>query len=404
MHEPRVRVAVVGAGIAGLTAANALARAGVHCSVFEQARLLREVGAGIQLAPSAVKVLRRLGVGDRLAAVAVRPDAIEMRRWDDDTLLRSTPLGDECEETYGAPYYTVHRAALHRVLLERLPEQILHIGRQCTSVREYADGVELEFSDGSTTTADVVVGADGIHSLVRASLADDQPRYSGQTIFRALAPAERVPSAFVTPKVVIWLGPGQHCVAYPISPQQLSFGATVPSPEWTTESWSATGRLEDLTAAYAGWHAGVREVVAAPDSVGRWALHDRETLSRWSTGRLTVTGDAAHPMLPFFGQGANQAIEDAVVLASCLRSPEPGEIAAALRRYEHIRRPRTEQVHGISRANSTALHLPDGAAQRERDVALARDGNLADHAWLYGYDADAAAQPRAPETRTHGWH
>ncbi|MQA79844.1 MAG: NAD(P)-binding protein [Streptosporangiales bacterium] len=384
-------MAVVGAGIAGLTVAAALHEAGLCCDVFEQTRLLGEVGAGIQLAPNAARVLHRLGVGTRLRDKGVRPAALEMRRWDDNSLLRRTPLGDECEERYGAPYYTVHRADLHRGLLERLPERIVHLGRRCVAVREGVDEVELEFSDGSSVTADLVIGADGIHSRVRERLVRDEPRYSGQTIYRALIPAERAPFLLAEPRVVIWLGPGQHCVSYPVSGgTQVSLGATFPGSRWEIESWSAQGRRETLAHAYTGWNSEVQTLTAAPDTVSQWALHDRGTLSTWSTDRLTVVGDAAHPMLPFFAQGANQAIEDAVTLAACLRDVDVGGIAGALRQYEDLRKPRTGRVHEISRANTTALHLPDGEEQRQRDRALAAEGALAKQDWIYGYDAAAA--------------
>ncbi|HEX2301802.1 MAG TPA: FAD-dependent monooxygenase, partial [Pseudonocardiaceae bacterium] len=287
----QIRIAVVGAGIAGLTVAAALVRSGLRCDVFEQARLLGEVGAGVQLAPNAARLLHRLGMGARFEQQAVRPRAIEMRRWDDNSVLRSTALGRECEQLFGAPYYSVLRADLHRGLLERLPEGIVHLGLHCTGVHERTDGVVLRFADGSATTADVVIGADGIHSRVREHLVHDEPRYSGQSIYRALIPADRLTFLGREPKVVLWLGPGRHCVCYPVAGgQQISLAATVPAPLWGAESWSARGRTEDLAAAYLGWHPEVRALTGAPDTLGRWALHDREPLPRWSTNRITLVG------------------------------------------------------------------------------------------------------------------
>ncbi|MGH3852320.1 MAG: FAD-dependent monooxygenase [Pseudonocardiaceae bacterium] len=405
MSSERIRVAVVGAGIAGLTMSLALARNGLTCRVFEQASQLAEVGAGVQLAPNATRLLHRLGLRDRLRAVAVPARAIEMRRWEDNSVLLRTPLGTECEQRFGAPYYTVHRADLQRCLLERLPEGVLHLGRYCTDVREYPDGVHLRFADGFSTTADLVVGADGIHSRVRNLLIRDEPRYSGQRIYRALIAAERVPFLLTEPKVVLWVGPGRHCVGYPVSSSgQISLAATVPDPHWVEkpwvekswveESWSAQGRVEDLAEAYAGWHPEVRALTTAARTVSRWALHDRDWLPRWSTDRVTVIGDAAHPMLPFLAQGANQAIEDALALAACLRDVGPAEITDALVRYEETRQPRTSEVHRISRANTAALHLPDGAEQRSRDDELAARAALVNQAWIYGYDAEAAVTDR----------
>jgi salicylate hydroxylase len=285
----------------------------------------------------------------------------------------------------------VLRSDLYRTLLERLPGGIVHLGLHCTEVREHHDGVELRFSDGSACTADVVVGADGIHSRVRELLVRDTPKFCGQSIYRALVPAERLPFLLVEPKVVIWLGPGRHCVCYPVAGGRLiSVAASVPDPHWGAESWSAQGTPADLVAAYAGWHQEVVDVVSAPEVIGRWALHDRDTLQRWSTERITLVGDAAHPMLPFLAQGANQAIEDAAALATCLRGARREDVSSALARYERARRPRTEDVHSMSRANNTALHLPDGEQQRRRDEALAVRRELADQQWIYGYDAEAA--------------
>jgi salicylate hydroxylase len=340
-----------------------------------------------------------------LQAAAVPVRAIEMRRWDDNSVLRRTPLGEECEQRFGAPYYTVHRADLHRCLLERLPEGIVHLGLHCTGVRERPDDVALRFADGSVVTSDLVIGADGIHSGIRDLLIRDQPRYSGQSIYRALIPAQRVPFLPAEPKVVLWLGPGQHCVSYPISGgDRISLAATVSDPHWGTapqhgsgtdpqhgsESWSAQGRVADLAAAYAGWHPQVRGLTSAPESVSRWALYDRDLLPRWSTDRITVVGDAAHPMLPFFAQGANQAIEDAVALAACLREVDRAGIGPALARYQQIRQSRTSEVHRVSRAHTVALHLPDGAEQRSRDAAFAAAPALAAQDWIYGYDAETA--------------
>jgi salicylate hydroxylase len=396
VSSERIRIAVVGAGIAGLTVALALARNGLRCHVFEQARLLGEVGAGVQVAPNAARLLHRLGLADRLRRVAVRAQAIEMRRWDDNSVLCKTPLAGECEQRFGAPYYTVHRADLHRCLLEQLPEGGMHLGLHCTDVQEHPDGVHLQFADGSSTTADLVVGADGIHSRVRELLIRDRPRYSGQSIYRALIPAERASFVAAEPKVVLWLGPGQHCVRYPVSGgHRISLAATVPDPHWGAESWSARGRVADLAEAYAGWNAEVRALTSAPDTVSRWALYDRDCLPQWATERITVVGDAAHPMLPFLAQGANQAIEDAAALAACLRDAGRPGIAAALARYEQIREPRTSEVHRISRANTVALHLPDGAEQRRRDDVLAAHAGLAGQDWIYGYDAEAAVTTTA---------
>lgn len=384
-----MRIAIIGAGIAGLTTGVALARAGLASQVYEQAPELAEVGAGLQLAPNAVRLLRRLGLGGPLDRVAVRPRAIEMRRWDDGELIMSTPL-DGCEERYGAPYLTVHRAHLHRCLVEALPPGAVRLDSRLRTLVEGPAGVDLTFHNGHTAHAEVVAGADGIHSTVRERLVRDQPRYSGQTIYRGLVPAARLPELAGDPKVRLWLGPAQHCVSYPVAGGELiSFGATTPAAGWHTESWTASGRVAELLGAYRGWHPEVTALLSAAGPVRRWALHDRDTIARWSTDRLTLVGDAAHPMLPFLAQGANQAVEDAMVLADCLAGAD-GDVAGALRRYQEIRVPRTTEVHERSRGNSRALHLRDGTAQRDRDAELARRADLSAQDWLYGYDATAA--------------
>lgn len=390
MGADRLRVAVVGAGIAGLTVAAALDRAGLRCAVFEQARQLREVGAGLQLSPNATGPLRRLGLGGHLDRVAVRPAAIEMRGYADGRPRGRTPLGAEAERRYGAPYLTVHRADLHRGLLDRLPPGTVHLGRRCVALDGEPDRVTLRFADGGTHTADVVVGADGIHSVVRGLLVDDEPRFCGQVVYRGLAPAERLAHLVREPKVLVWLGPGQHLVCYPISGGTLVNVVASTPGQWRAESWTAPGRVEDLAGSYADWHDDARQVLTATDTVTRWALHDRDPVGAWSRGRITLAGDAAHPMLPFGAQGANQAVEDAVVLAGCLAGRTRAGVPAALRRYQRLRMPRTARVQQAMRANATHHHEPDGAAQRERDRTLARDIDLPGMDWLYGYDTEAA--------------
>lgn len=391
---PQIRVAVAGAGIAGLAFAAALHRAGIDCHVYEQAEHLTEVGAGVQVAPNATRLLHRLSLRDRLRAVAVTPQAIEMRRWDDGRLLQRTPLGSLCRRRFGAPYYAVHRADLHSGLLSLAPPDRVHLGARLVAVTQSTDEARLHLSDGTTVAADLVVGADGIRSIVREQIVADQPRYSGQTIYRGLVPAQRVPFLLTDPRVQLWLGPDQHVVCYPVSSgRQVSFGATVSASDWREESWSALGDVAQLAAAYVGWHPDVARLIGAAETVSRWALHDRESIGRLSSGRAVVIGDAAHPMLPFQAQGANQAIEDAVVLALCLAEAGPGGLSSlntALRRYERIRLPRTTRIQRQSRANAQTFHLVDGDAQRRRDTSAQTSSGLDRHEWLFGYDAEHA--------------
>lgn len=398
MTNAGIEVAIVGAGIAGLTLAAGLSRSGVTCRVYEQAEDLREVGAGVQLAPNATKILYRLGLGPRLEAAAVQPVAVEMRSWDSNEVIGRIAHGDECTRLFGAPYLVLHRADLQRALLGLLPDGMLRLGSRCTGVRTAAGKVRLEFQDGSSAVADAVIGADGIHSVIRRELADDRPRFSGQVIYRGLAPAGRLPHLLTEPKVILWLGPHQHCVCYPVSAGDLiSVGATTQAGQWQAESWSATGRPEDMAAAYAGWNYEVRAVLGALDSVALWALHDRDAITCWSRGRITLAGDAAHPMLPFMAQGANQAVEDAAVLAWNLARAGAEQVPACLERYQLARIARTATVQQISRDNAKVFHLADGSQQQQRDSRARVHLDLRSQQWLYGFEPGAGDTSPYPE-------
>ncbi|MEU7612583.1 FAD-dependent monooxygenase [Micromonospora sp. NPDC049204] len=388
---PQMRVAVAGAGIAGLALAAALRRAGIDCHVYEQAEHLTEVGAGVQVAPNATRLLHQLGLRDRLRGVAVVPQAIESRRWDDGRRLQRTPLGSLCRSRFGAPYYTMRRADLLTSLLSVVPPDRVHLGARLAAVTQSADEARLHLSDGPTVTADLVVGADGIHSIAREQIVADRPRPSGQTLYRGLVPVERVRFLLTEIRVQSWLGPDQHLVCYPVSSgRQVSFEATMSASDRREESWSARGDVAPLAAAYAGWHPDVTRVIDAAETITRSALHDRESIERLSSGRVAVIGDAAHPMAPIQAQGANQAIEDAVVLAACLADARPGDLSAALRRYEGIRLPRTTRIQQQSRANAETFHLVNGQARHRRDTSAQTASGLDRHEWLFGYDAEQA--------------
>jgi salicylate hydroxylase len=409
------RVAIVGAGIAGLTAAAALGRAGMRCTVFERAEQLNDAGGGVQVSPNGTRLLHRLGLADALAAVAVRPRAIEMRRWRTGRLLGRTTLGRAVDARYGAPYYALHRAHLHGALLRLVasadPDQI-RLGHRCVAVTETTGAVELAFANGSVQTADLVIGADGINSVVRRAIAPEPAQFSGLTVYRGLVPADRVPH-LRAPRVVIWPGPGQHFVCYPVASGHLvNFVATAPVPDryaapatWSGTSWVSPADAADLVAGYAGWHTSVRRLLDAADFVTRWRLPYLPPLNRWHTDRVAVIGDAAHPMLPFGAQGANQAIEDAIALAACLRGGSDrrgvADRSACLRRYGQMRQSRVDRVAALARDNLADLHLPDGARQRERDASMHTRRDLAAHDWIFGHDAEAAALATAEPGRRH---
>ena len=377
-------VAVVGGGIGGLAAAVALLRAGWDVRVYEQAGPRSEVGAGIQLAPNCTRILRGFGVLPAVERVAVRPSTFEFRRWDDGRLLSATPLGDAIERSYGAPYLHAHRADLVAVLAAAVPAGCVEVGRRCVGV-EHRDGpAKIRFADGSSEVADLVVGADGIHSAVRGALFGDQrPRFTGHVAYRGLVPADRVP--LLDHRCTVRLGPGAHLVHYFVSAGRLlNVVCVTEEGAWTRESWTDRGDVAELRAAFDGWHPDVREIVGALEAPLKWALFDRDPFPRWSRGVVTLLGDACHPMLPYGAQGAAQAIEDAAALAACLT--DSADIPSALARYESARRARTARVQAISRGNGERFHLPDGERQRARDAAMAASFGLSpDIDWLYGH-------------------
>ncbi|MBD0740985.1 FAD-dependent monooxygenase [Streptomyces sp. CBMA152] len=395
MAHRKARIAIVGGGIAGLVTATLLHRTGIDVRLFEQSPAFGAVGAGIQLSPNGVRVLHRVGLADALTATAVPARSIETRRWDDATPIARVPHGTACGERFGAPYYLMHRADLQRSLLSVVPQDIVELGKGCTRVVERPDGVELHLTDGSVARADLVVGADGVHSAVRKAIVDDRPRFSGYAVHRGLVPAGLVPSFRDDPRVLFWLGPRRHVTYYPIEAGDTVHFSAVGATDRPPAPASTGGAVEDLDAAFTGWHDQVREVITAARSVTRWDLYDRDIPPRYATDRIVLLGDAAHPTLPYLSQGANQALEDAAVLARCLLECDPGNWARALRRYETLRLPRTAEVHRRARALGTAFHLPDGPDQAARDRAMGADQSLAHLDWLYGYDA-AAPDPSSP--------
>jgi salicylate hydroxylase len=387
-------VAVVGAGIGGVAAAAFLHHAGLPVTVYEQASALKEVGAGLVVAPNVARLLRRLGVMDAFLERAVTLETgWEFRRWADGRILSAENLVEACERLYGEQTYTVHRADLLAALQAAVPEAAIRLGMECTSVDIHADGAELSFADGGRVDADVVIGADGVHSMVRGAVtAPSPPEYSGLCAFRALVPADRAPAFARRRAQTLWIGPGHHLVHYPVSAEEaVNLVAFAPAGEFTEESWSATATVEELLAEFDGWDPRLTELIRAAATPGRWALLDRRPLARWTRGRVALLGDAAHPMFPFFAQGAAQAIEDAAVLAACL-SDDRSDPGRALERYASLRIPRATRVQNASHGRATANHLPDGPEQIARDAALAAADPLIQSGWLYGYDAADAVR------------
>jgi salicylate hydroxylase len=381
-------IAIIGAGIGGLAAAAFLHRAGLRCTVFEQAAVLREVGAGLVVAPNAARLLRRLGVMDDFLARAVRLDVgWEFRRWQDGSVLSAEDLRSACEQLYGEHTYTAHRADLLDAVRRAVPPGTVRLAKQCVEVVARRERPLLRFADGDTVEADVVIGADGIHSVVRAAIRQSPAAvYSGICAFRALVPAEQAPAFARRNAQTLWIGPGHHLVHYPVSAGAfVNLVAFAPAGEYTVESWTATATVEEFRSEFDGWDPRLVDLIQAAGTPGRWALLDRPPLAGWSDGSVTLLGDAAHPMFPFFAQGAAQAIEDAAVLADCLAEGAASP-AKAVQRYEALRIPRTTRLQALSHERSHINHLPDGPEQRARDAAFAGADPLAANAWIYGYD------------------
>ena len=393
-----MKALIAGAGIGGLAAALALNQAGFEVELFERSGSLGEVGAGVQVSPNGARVLHALGLAPALEAVAFRPQAVELRLYRSGLTVARTPLGAEIERRYGFPYYHLHRADLHGVLeaavRERCGEGAMHLGREVEGFQQQDGEVELVFSDGGRARGDVAIGGDGIHSRVRAAmLGPENPQFTGHVAWRGLVPAERLHHAGVRPVVTSWMAPHSHAVTYFVRRGELvNFVGVTEHEAWRGESWTERGDKADLLRDFRGWHPTVRAIVEAIDEPYRWALFVRRPLPKWSEGRVTLLGDACHPMLPYMAQGAVMSIEDGYVLAQYLKL-RPGDIPAALAAYETLRAPRTAKVPAGAKAAGARFHLSDplarlatygkmGLAARisPQKAASAND-------WLMAYDA-----------------
>ena len=383
------RVLIAGAGLGGLTAAACLIRRGFEVRIFEQAARLGEVGAGIQQSANAVKVLYDLGLREALEAVAVKPKDYEFRRFDTGELLHKIPFAEAHERNHGAPYYHLHRADFHGILVDKvlaMDPACITLNARVTGFTESAQGATLKLADGSTASGDVVIGADGIKSAVRSQLVGETPAtYTGYAAWRLTVPRENLPPDFMDIVGAVWCGPNNHCVVYWLrSGTLLNFAGCPRHPSWDEESWTQRRPWEEIKADYAGWHPTIQAILdsAERDECYRWALNHRKPIREWSSARATLLGDAAHPTLPFLAQGACMAIEDGAVLARALEGS--GSVPEALQVYQRARVERCARVVTESAEHGGLYHMADPAEMKkafaERNIARERAQ------WLYNYD------------------
>lgn len=394
-----MRVIVVGAGIGGLTAALSLRSRGIDVQVLEQASELSEIGAGLQISSNAVRVLDDLGLTERVAGVGVAARGIRFRELADDAPLFETPLGERAAGHYGRPFYQVHRADLLRILAEALPAEHLRLGVTVRDVEQDAGGATVVLAGGERIHGDAIVGADGIHSRVREwMLGPENPRFAGTLGWRSILPYEQARELGLDHSCDCWLGPGRSVVTYWLRRGELfNVIGFVPAAEVRRESWTDSGDVEELRASFIGSCPLVVRMMEMVRSAFITGVYFHDPAPRWSTGRVTLLGDAAHATQPYLAQGACQSIEDAAVVARLLERSGPGDVAGALAEYERRRRPRTTKVQAVARAAERFWHESDPEQVRARNGrfrGLVRIDPLSDTVWgwLYHHDPIAALE------------
>jgi salicylate hydroxylase len=369
----RLRIGIAGGGIGGMAAAIALLKAGHDVEVYEQAADYKRIGADINLTPNAVRALGSLGVVAALEETAARPTHRISRMWDTGEETSRLEMADAAQLRYGAPQLTIHRADLLDALRRQLPPSVIHLDHRLTAIDNVETRPKLHFTRGGTRDVDVLVGADGIHSQTRTTLfGPEYPQFTGLVSYRGVVDRDKlaIPNLDAFTK---WWGPTPdlQIVTFPLNKgREIFVFATTAQSDWREESWTLPGDVEELRSAYAGFHPEARALLDACDSVTKSALYIREPLPVWSRGRVTLLGDACHPMVPFMAQGACMAIEDAVVLGRALTGIEAGALEAALMRYENTRKQRTAKIQIGSRGNEWL-----------------KQGSNAD--WVYAYQADS---------------
>ena len=386
-----LRIAIVGGGIGGLTAALAFRARCLTVTVFEQAEVLREIGAGVSLHPNAARLLKRIGLDDQLRKIGSPITGITLRSSQGEAIATPEGPATPAFSPDGGVGYNVHRADFLNLLFAALPKGTVNLGHRCTRISEDSDRVHLSFANGASAEADVVIGADGIRSVVQREIGlESRPTSEGTMAYRGLIPAERFAWAQELRDPALWLGSGRSFLLYPVASGRLiNMVAFVPTDTDSEESWSAPGDLKALAAEYAGWDTPVVDTINSLEETFRWGIYDRAPLPYWSTARVTLMGDAAHPMVPHVGQGAGQSIEDAITLAVLLEGSTAADVAARLKVYEALRLARTSRVQALARAAGKLYRAehdnPSEKAERLREW-------MAQGKWVFEHDAEEAAR------------
>ena len=390
-----MKILIVGAGIGGLVSALCLNKKGYEVEMYEQFEVLSELGAGVQLSPNATRVLDYLELTDDLKPHMFEPRSFQFLNYKTEKIISKRELGLKIQDDFGFPNFDVHRADLQKVLLNKVEEEGIKIltNMKVIDVGNEENKAYIKINE-EKIKADIVIGADGIHSVVREKLFEKkESSFTGNVAWRMLIPVDSLPRDLILPDTTVWLGPKKHFVSYHVSGgKNLNCVCLVEQDGWTNESWSERGNIEDLREVYNGWNQTIETLlkIANPNTLYRWALHDRPPMKQWSKGRIILLGDAAHPMLPFLAQGAAMAIEDGAVLADCISSYKDNE--KSLKYFEQIRKPRTSFVQLAARRNAKILHL-SGLAAFFRNIIMGYAGNKIFNK-LYRYDALSAVNSK----------
>ena len=388
------RIAIAGAGIAGLTTALSLLQRGWKVDVYEQASQLAEVGAGLQISPNGTRVLQSLGLEPALQSVVCQAQGKEIRMWNTGQRWKLFDLGDDCLSRFGAPYWMVHRGDLHKILLDAFNAQSdapVRLNSRVVSAQSTSTGASFVLQDGSHHSAHGLIAADGVHSILREKLlGEDKAQFTGLLAWRGLVPVHTISAHLQAQVGTNWVGPGAHVITYPVRGGALmNVVGIIEKDGWLGESWTEQGTHEELLQDFGHWHADVGELMRKIDQPFKWALLGRSPQKGWAQGAICLVGDSAHPTLPFLAQGANMAIEDAAVMARCLTAYSTAEKAFA--EFENLRWQRTADIVNRSSDNAKRFHNPQlsDAAKAVDYVSTEWEPEKVRrrYDWMFEYDA-----------------